>query len=350
MKKRAAEAAAAHEAAWDGGRGSHHPDFDPEAAADGALRADRATELMYNAIVADDIDGVYKALEDGADPGWEFGLAYKSREGYTPLMAAAHRGHLAAATALLRAGADPNHVNAGGDAALFWAIDGGVGMTQLFIRYGASLDASCPRGWTPLSYAVAKVKYGATEEKGVYPEVRGREGREGRQLLCVERARRPPLFFLADTHPPPQTSHTRTCSNTMAPPSTVPAPPPWGAARRASRSTRRVPRSCASVARTRTRWPTREEEACGEERTVAGKDIHFFLQTTRNRDHPHKPPSHQITPLALPPQPRAPAAPAPPPPARPPPAAGRRATQRRASWLRRLRVQRARARRARPTG
>ena len=172
MKKRAAEAAAAHEAAWDGGRGSHHPDFDPEAAVDGAPRATRQTEILYNAIVADDIDAVYKALEDGADPNWEFGLAYKSQEGYTPLMAAAHRGRLAAATALLRAGADPNHVNTGGDAALFWAIDGGVEMTQLFVRYGASLDAACPRGWTPLSYAVAKGKYGATEEKGVYPEVR----------------------------------------------------------------------------------------------------------------------------------------------------------------------------------
>ena len=29
-----------------------------------------------------------------------------------------------------------------------------------------------PKGWTPLSYAVAKGKYGATEEKGIYPEVR----------------------------------------------------------------------------------------------------------------------------------------------------------------------------------
>lgn len=39
-------------------------------------------------------------------------------------------------------------------------------------RYGADLDARTPKGWTPLSYAVAKGKYGATEEKGIYPEVR----------------------------------------------------------------------------------------------------------------------------------------------------------------------------------
>lgn len=28
-----------------------------------------------------------------------------------------------------------------------------------------------PKGWTPLSYCKAKGKYGATEEKGIYPEV-----------------------------------------------------------------------------------------------------------------------------------------------------------------------------------
>jgi hypothetical protein len=60
---------------------------------------------------------------------------------------------------------------AAGDLALFWAIDGGVPMIQLFVKYGVDLDASTPKGWTPLSYARAKGKYGPTEEKGVYPEV-----------------------------------------------------------------------------------------------------------------------------------------------------------------------------------
>jgi hypothetical protein len=36
---------------------------------------------------------------------------------------------------------------------------------------GADLDAVSPKGWTPLSYCKAKGKYGATEEKGIYPEV-----------------------------------------------------------------------------------------------------------------------------------------------------------------------------------
>ena len=38
-------------------------------------------------------------------------------------------------------------------------------------EFGADLDAVSPKGWTPLSYCKAKGKYGATEEKGIYPEV-----------------------------------------------------------------------------------------------------------------------------------------------------------------------------------
>lgn len=38
-------------------------------------------------------------------------------------------------------------------------------------RYGADPDASSPKGWTPLSYAKARGKYGPTEEAGIYPEV-----------------------------------------------------------------------------------------------------------------------------------------------------------------------------------
>ncbi len=104
MRKRRAEAAAAYEACWDGGKGSHHPDFDPAALAEAeagggvpgggpppARRASRPTEELYNAIVSDDVAAVYAALEAGADAGWEFGSAYRTAEGYTPLMVAAHR-------------------------------------------------------------------------------------------------------------------------------------------------------------------------------------------------------------------------------------------------------------------
>jgi hypothetical protein len=44
-------------------------------------------------------------------------------------------------------------------------------MIKLLVEYGADLDAATTKGWTPLSYSKAKGKYGATEEKGIYPEV-----------------------------------------------------------------------------------------------------------------------------------------------------------------------------------
>lgn len=170
MKKRQKEIEKAYEEQWDGGRGAHHPDFDPEASGDDVVKASRPTEELYNAIVKNDIKKVYEKIEEGADVNFVFGRAYRCPEGYTALMVAAHRGRLEIAKALLRAGADPNYVNGAGDLALFWALDGGVEVTKLFVDYGADLDAESPKGWTPLSYAKAKGKYGATEEKGIYPE------------------------------------------------------------------------------------------------------------------------------------------------------------------------------------
>lgn len=86
-------------------------------------------------------------------------------------MVASHRGRLECMKALLRAGADPNFMNGAGDLTLFWAMDGGVDATKLLIDYGVDLESRNPKDWTPLSYAKAKGKYGATEEHGIYPEV-----------------------------------------------------------------------------------------------------------------------------------------------------------------------------------
>lgn len=170
MRKRQKEAEEAYEAQWNGGQGSHHPDFDPEATGEDVVKASRETEELYNAIVKNDIKLAYKKIEEGADVNFVFGRAYKCPEGYTPLMVAAHRSRLECCKALLRAGADPNYMNQAGDLTLFWALDGGVEVTKLMVEYGVDLDAQTPKGWTPLSYAVAKGKYGATEEKGIYPE------------------------------------------------------------------------------------------------------------------------------------------------------------------------------------
>ena len=49
-------------------------------------------------------------------------------------------------------------------------------MIKLLHEYGADLDAVSAKDWTPLSYCKAKGKYGATEEKGIYPEVGGGGG------------------------------------------------------------------------------------------------------------------------------------------------------------------------------
>ena len=49
-------------------------------------------------------------------------------------------------------------------------------MIKLLVEYGVDLDAVTPKNWTPLSYCKAKGKYGATEEKGIYPEVCAQTG------------------------------------------------------------------------------------------------------------------------------------------------------------------------------
>ena len=100
MKKRAEERLAAVERKWDGGRGSLVADFDPAAAAllPPSAKATRPTEELLLAAVAGDAAATYDALERGGDPGFVFGEAYGCRPGtgYTPLMAAAHRGHVGA--------------------------------------------------------------------------------------------------------------------------------------------------------------------------------------------------------------------------------------------------------------
>lgn len=141
---------AAYDNQWSGGKGSHHPDYDPLALGEDVVKASRVTEgesryldiygdkagefnsnilervkflieiyfhctaphaELYLAIVEGDVRKVYKKIQQGADVNFVFGRAYQSSEGYTPLMAAAHRGRVEIARALLRAGANPNYTN-----------------------------------------------------------------------------------------------------------------------------------------------------------------------------------------------------------------------------------------------
>eukprot|EP00884_Botryococcus_braunii_P010990 jgi/Botrbrau1/19893/Bobra.0059s0014.1 len=91
MRKRQKEADEAYEAQWNNGKGSHHPDYDPLAFGPDVVKASRVTEELYNSIVKDDVKKVYEKIEQGADVNFVFGEAYRSSEGYTPLMVAAHR-------------------------------------------------------------------------------------------------------------------------------------------------------------------------------------------------------------------------------------------------------------------
>lgn len=102
MRKRHKAKQDAYESQWNNGLGSHHCDYDPTAV--GGTKASRQTEELYNAILKNDLELVYQKIEEGADVNFVFGTAYKSNEGYTPLMVAAHRGRIECAKALLRAG------------------------------------------------------------------------------------------------------------------------------------------------------------------------------------------------------------------------------------------------------
>ena len=66
---------------WDGGKGSHHPDYDPSATGDDVVKASRESEEMLNAIIKNDIKLVYKKIEEGADVNFVFGRAYSCNEG-----------------------------------------------------------------------------------------------------------------------------------------------------------------------------------------------------------------------------------------------------------------------------
>ena len=51
MLKRQAAIDEAYEAVYDGGKGSHHPDYQPTASGPGVVKATRETEELLNAII-----------------------------------------------------------------------------------------------------------------------------------------------------------------------------------------------------------------------------------------------------------------------------------------------------------
>lgn len=77
MRKRQKELDDSYEAQWNGGLGSHHPDYDPEAYGDDVVKGSRETEELLNAIIKNDLKKVYKKIEEGADVNFVFGTAYR---------------------------------------------------------------------------------------------------------------------------------------------------------------------------------------------------------------------------------------------------------------------------------
>lgn len=51
MKKRQAAIDESYEAQWDGGKGSHHPDYDPTADGSDVKKASRETEELLMAVI-----------------------------------------------------------------------------------------------------------------------------------------------------------------------------------------------------------------------------------------------------------------------------------------------------------
>ena len=74
MKKRQAAIDEAYEAQWDGGKGSHHPDYNPRAMGPHVTKATRETEELLNAIVK--VSEPWRAaLAAGGAPHHEAGLS-----------------------------------------------------------------------------------------------------------------------------------------------------------------------------------------------------------------------------------------------------------------------------------
>ena len=151
MKKRQNAISAAYEAQWNGGKGSHHPDYRPDARAPTSSRR-RETEELLMAIQKNDVKLIYNKIEEGADVNFVFGPAYGCDEGYTPLMSACHRGRWKRPRRCCDR-PDPNFINSNGDATVLWAIDGGPEVIKLLYDYGADLNVRTPKDVTPLSYA-----------------------------------------------------------------------------------------------------------------------------------------------------------------------------------------------------
>jgi hypothetical protein len=90
MKKRQKEIERVYEEQWAGGKGSHHPDYDPEAAGDDVVKASRETEVCLRKDSLEDISmrerSYYRspAAKQGATQAWPPPSSGSTRTAYPP--------------------------------------------------------------------------------------------------------------------------------------------------------------------------------------------------------------------------------------------------------------------------
>lgn len=93
---------------------------------------------------------------------------YGNKGGLTPLLFAAREGHIEAATALIKAGAEVNQVSEGDHSSplLLAAINGHFDLANMLLQHGANPKLASDAGATPL-YATINVQWAA---KSLYPQ------------------------------------------------------------------------------------------------------------------------------------------------------------------------------------
>lgn len=128
---------------------------------------------LHDAIRHQDIAAVEQAVAS-ADRA---AVANGAIDGTTPLNHAIHGGFVQAVEALLRAGANPAHMDANGQNPLHYAVIGerGKEMTELLLAHDAPINATTRYGLTPLDIARA------FENEPVRGLLESRGGRAGRK-------------------------------------------------------------------------------------------------------------------------------------------------------------------------
>lgn len=116
-------------------------------------RTDLRSLELHNAIRQRDITAACRALR-GADGA---AVANGVIDDTTPLNHAIHTGFVQGVDALLRAGANPAHVDSNGQTPLHYAVIGehGKAMAELLLAHDAPVNATTRYGLTPLDIARA---------------------------------------------------------------------------------------------------------------------------------------------------------------------------------------------------